>query len=104
MTPTTGLSRGPADPSSERNGTSGDHSDLRSQLEEAQAKIASLNREISAQGLRQRKIEATTKDAQERVTTGSTGMGIQQQVADGVPVQIVAGLCLLSFLLAYFLF
>jgi hypothetical protein len=29
---------------------------------------------------------------------------MQQAPAGGVPVQIVAGLCLLSFLLAYFFF
>jgi hypothetical protein len=31
-------------------------------------------------------------------------MGVQQQPAEGVPVPIVAALCLLTFLLAYFFF
>jgi hypothetical protein len=31
-------------------------------------------------------------------------MGVQTPPSEGVPVQIVAALCLLSFLLAYFFF
>ena len=82
--------------------TSGD--DLRSQLAQAKEKIAQLTQQAEEQGLRQRKADAVNQDSRERITTGTTGMGIQQQPADGVPVQIVAALCLLSFLLAYFLF
>ena len=82
--------------------TSGD--DLRAQLAQAKDKIAQLTQQAEDQGLRQRKADAVNQDSRERITTGTTGMGIQQQPADGVPVQIVAALCLLSFLLAYFLF
>ena len=82
--------------------TSGD--DLRAQLAQAKAQIAKLTQQADDQGLRQRKAEAINQDARERITTGTTGLGVQQQPADGVPVQIVAALCLLSFLLAYFLF
>ena len=82
--------------------TSGD--DLRAQLSEAKATISHLKEKAEEQVLRQRKTDAVNQDSRERITTGTTGMGIQQQPADGVPVQIVAALCLLSFLLAYFFF
>ncbi|KAL9585158.1 MAG: hypothetical protein Q9212_001683 [Teloschistes hypoglaucus] len=82
--------------------TSGD--DLKGQLADAHATIQRLKDQTESQGLRQRKTDAVNQDARERITTGTTGMGVQQQPADGVPVQIVAALCLLSFLLAYFLF
>lgn len=77
---------------------------VQQQLEAAHAKIASLTSQISDQGLRQRKSDAVTQDSRERISTGTTGMGVAQQPVSGVPVQIVAALCLLSFLLAYFLF
>lgn len=77
---------------------------LQAQLAQAKAQIAKLTSSSNDQGLKQRKTDAVNQDARERITTGTTGMGIQQQPADGVPVQIVAALCLLSFLLAYFLF
>ncbi|KAL8850141.1 MAG: hypothetical protein Q9221_004902 [Calogaya cf. arnoldii] len=82
--------------------TSGE--DLRAQLADAKATISRLTQQAEEQGLRQRKTDAVNQDSRERITTGTSGMGIQQQPADGVPVQIVAALCLLSFLLAYFLF
>ncbi|KAL8894922.1 MAG: hypothetical protein Q9192_003961 [Flavoplaca navasiana] len=78
--------------------------DLRAQLADAKATISRLTQQAEEQGLRQRKTDAVNQDSRERITTGTTGMGIQQQPADGVPVQIVAALCLLSFLFAYFLF
>ncbi|MCJ1225422.1 phosphatidylinositol-binding protein scs2 [Toensbergia leucococca] len=78
--------------------------DVRAQLAEAKATISKLTQQNEEQNLRQRKSEAVNHDSRERITTGTTGMGVQQQPADGVPVQIVAALCLLSFLLAYFFF
>ena len=78
--------------------------DVRNQLAQAKATIAKLTQQVEEQGLRQRKTDAVNQDARERITTGTTGLGVQQQPAEGVPVQIVAALCLLSFLLAYFLF
>ncbi|KAI4190834.1 MAG: hypothetical protein L6R41_000529 [Letrouitia leprolyta] len=78
--------------------------DLRAQLADAKSEISRLTQLSQEQGLRQRKADAVNQDSKERITTGTTGMGIQQQPADGVPVQIVAALCLLSFLLAYFFF
>ncbi|MCJ1329872.1 phosphatidylinositol-binding protein scs2 [Thelotrema lepadinum] len=83
---------------------SGTSQTLQQKLDEANATIKSLKAQLEDQGLRQRKTDAVAQDARERVTTGTTGMGVQNQPAEGVPVQIVAALCLLSFLLAYFFF
>jgi len=77
---------------------------LQQQLEAAKAQIARLTDQAKDSGLRQRKTDAVVQDAREKISTGTTGMGVQSQPADGVPVQIVAALCLLSFLLAYFFF
>ncbi|KAL8681543.1 MAG: hypothetical protein Q9186_002359 [Xanthomendoza sp. 1 TL-2023] len=82
--------------------TSGE--DLRAQLANAKTTISQLSQQTEEQLLRQRKSDAVNHDSRERITTGTTGMGVQRQPADGVPVQIVAALCLLSFLLAYFFF
>lgn len=82
--------------------TSGE--DLGAQLSEAKATILKLKQQAGEQSLRQKESDAVNQDSRERITTGMTGMGVQQQPADGVPVQIVAALCLLSFLLAYFFF
>jgi len=82
--------------------TSGE--DLSAQLSAAKAQILKLTEKAEEQVLRQRKSDAVNKDSRERLSTGTTGMGIQQQPAEGVPVPIVVALCLLSFLLAYFLF
>ncbi|KAL8812950.1 MAG: hypothetical protein Q9223_000006 [Gallowayella weberi] len=78
--------------------------DLRAQLADAKTTISRLSQQTEEQLLRQRKSDAVNQDSRERITTGTTGMGVQRQPADGVPVQIVAALCLLSFLLAYFFF
>ncbi|KAI4162548.1 MAG: hypothetical protein LQ342_003779 [Letrouitia transgressa] len=77
---------------------------LAAQLAAAKETISKLQREAGEQGLRQRKHDTASQDTRERTMTGSTGTGFQQQPTDGVSVQIVAGLCLLSFLLAYFFF
>lgn len=74
------------------------------QPDQAKGTDSSLKNQGEEQALKQRKSDAVNQDSRERITTGTTGMGIQQQPADGVPVQIVAALCLLSFLLAYFFF
>lgn len=73
--------------------------DLKSQLAEANAQIQRLKDRLADQGLRQRKtgVEAT----------GTPGATVQQShapTAGGVSIQGVAGLCLLSFLIAYFFF
>ncbi|KAF2279676.1 MSP domain-containing protein [Westerdykella ornata] len=77
--------------------------ELQAQLAESKATIDRLRQQIEqSTGLRQRKTEATepTREANEQLLTAER----VQPPAGGVPVQIVAVLCLLSFLLAYFLF
>lgn len=72
--------------------------DLKSQLADANAQIQRLKDRLADQGLRQRKTGTEPKAAP---------AAMQQQHAQteaGVPLQIVAGLCLLSFLIAYFFF
>ncbi|KAI9771295.1 MAG: phosphatidylinositol-binding protein scs2 [Geoglossum simile] len=78
--------------------------DLRSKLEKAHAEIARLLQERTEQGLRQRKTDVVNEDVKGDATTGAAGLGVQQQPIEGVQVQIVAALCLLSFLLAYIFF
>ena len=77
--------------------------DVKSQLAEAKATITRLRQQVEEQGLRQRKSDGA-QGSKENTAAGTTGQGIQRVHASGVPVQIVAGLCLLSFLLAYFFF
>lgn len=75
--------------------------DLQAQLNEAQAQIARLTKQAQeASGLRQRKAEPT-HEAKAQLATAQRS---QQTPATGVPVQWVAGLCLMSFLIAYFFF
>lgn len=79
--------------------------ELKAQLAEARAQIARLTDSVKDSGLRQRKTDAVAQDAREKITTGTTGLGVQTQThGEGIPVQIVAGLCLLSFLVAYLFF
>ncbi|EPS31195.1 hypothetical protein PDE_06150 [Penicillium oxalicum 114-2] len=72
--------------------------DLKSQLADANAQIQRLKERLADQGLRQRKTggEAPAAPAMIQQTHGSA--------EGGVSVQVVAGLCLLSFLIAYFFF
>lgn len=77
---------------------------VKEQLSDALAQIQRLKAQLTEQGegLRQRK-------GGEASSISKAGNTLQQQVAQpaaelGVPVQIVAALCLLSFLLAYFFF
>lgn len=73
--------------------------ELKAQLTEAQNKISMLTEQAN-EGLRQRK--ATTSSTNS-ASSGTSGLAIQQSPG-GVPVPLVAALCLLSFLLAYLLF
>lgn len=72
--------------------------ELQAQLDAAKQQIARLTQQAS-EGLRQRKPD--TSGAKDQLATAT-----QQQTppAGGVSVQITALLCLVSFLLAYFLF
>jgi hypothetical protein len=77
--------------------------ELKAQLSEAHAQIQRLKEQLSSQGPRLHKPDGGKPGSDENV------LMMQQQhpsqSADlGVPLQIVAGLCLLSFLLAYFFF
>ncbi|KAG2162745.1 VAMP-associated protein [Aureobasidium pullulans] len=78
--------------------------DVKAKLAEAQATIARMSQERDDQGLRQRKTDAVNQDSKERISAGTTGLGVQKAPTGGVPVQVVAGLCLLCFLIAYFFF
>ena len=73
------------------------YEDLKAQLAQAQATIASYGQEG---GLRMRKATGATGDS----PTTTTDVGARQVASEGVPMQIVALLCLLSFLLAYLFF
>jgi hypothetical protein len=75
--------------------------DLQAQLADAKATIAKLREQVeTSTGLRQRKTEPTPESKQQLATAER----VSQAPAGGVSVQVTAGLCLLSFLLAYFLF
>ncbi|KAJ5907847.1 hypothetical protein N7495_000529 [Penicillium taxi] len=75
--------------------------DVEEKLRVANAELKRLHDRLDEYGLRQRK--DTSKAA--TTETKSSPTVIQQGNAEsGVPVQIVAGLCLLSFLIAYFFF
>jgi hypothetical protein len=75
--------------------------DLKDKLAKAEATIASLKDQASS-GLKQRKVVSTLEEkaaAPVQALAQATRQG-----TEGVPIQIVAALCLVSFLLAYFLF
>lgn len=78
--------------------------DLRAQLSEAKATIAKLRQQGEERGLGQSKDGNGSTDTKEHGSPGLSTTGIQQPTSEGVPIQIVAALCLLSFLLAYFFF
>lgn len=73
--------------------------ELQKMLNEAKATITGFEEGAANQGLRQRNVGASR--IQESTTTGTAGV---QPTASGVPVQYVAVLCLLCFLIAYLLF
>ncbi|KAL4819096.1 PapD-like protein [Aspergillus spinulosporus] len=72
--------------------------DYEARLEEANAQIQRLKDKLADQGLRQRKIGGESEKSPAALAQQV------QSVEAGVPVRIVAGLCLLSFLIAYFFF
>ena len=73
--------------------------ELKQQLEQAKATIASLQAQ-AADGMRQRKPQEAAEKA-----VNSVQQSMQNAPAPGgVPIQIVAGLCLLCFLIAYLFF
>ncbi|EFY89012.1 integral ER membrane protein Scs2 [Metarhizium acridum CQMa 102] len=74
------------------------YEELKSKLAQAEAQLLNLK----DGGLRQRNVKSASSE--EKRPAGNTAQVVKQQQPDGVPVQIVALLCLLSFLLAYFFF
>jgi len=69
--------------------------DLNQQLAAAQARIKDLTNQLADPQVRQRKIAETQEKVQQVV---------QQSQDSGVPLHIVAALCLVSFLIAYLFF
>lgn len=69
--------------------------DLNQQLAAAQARIKDLSNQLSDPQVRQRKVAETQEKVQQVV---------QQSQDSGVPLHIVAALCLVSFLIAYLFF
>ena len=97
------------------NAVSATGSTLQQQLDSAKETIVSLKEQIQSQNLRQRQSAASGSDIKDRsVQPGSssstsapsttTGVAVRSHTSDGVPVQMVAALCMLSFLIAYFFF
>ena len=76
---------------------------MRQQLEEAKATIARLQQQ-AAEGIRQRKPQEMAEKATGRATDYTKKSVQQVQQGGGVPVPIVATLCLLCFLIAYLFF
>lgn len=72
--------------------------DVRRQLDEAKATIARLQEQASS-GLRQRNVAGSGEKS-----TSQDSLAAKAPSAGGVSVQIVALLCLLCFLIAYFFF
>ena len=76
--------------------------ELKTQLDNANATILRLKEQIQdSTGLRQRKAGL---DAEEKDNAMGHSVTALQQAPGGVPVPLVAALCLVSFLLAYLLF
>lgn len=69
--------------------------DLKQQLATANAQIQKLTSQLVDPQVRQRKVQEASEKMQTVVAQTNEG---------GVPLQIVAGLCLLSFLIAYLFF
>ncbi|KAF6839431.1 Vesicle-associated membrane protein-associated protein C16G5.05c [Colletotrichum plurivorum] len=72
------------------------YDELKQKLQQAEAKIASLQ---DTSGLRQR-----VKAESEKLPSAQEAAAAVRQGAEGVSVQVVAFLCFVSFLLAYFFF
>ncbi|AEO57077.1 hypothetical protein MYCTH_2091488 [Thermothelomyces thermophilus ATCC 42464] len=82
------------------------YEELKEQLAKAEATIASLKNEV-ASGLRQRKTGAASEDSSAegaKLAQAERQTDQPPRPTEGVPVQVVAVLCLVSFLLAYFFF
>lgn len=78
--------------------------DLTIQLAEAKATIARLQDQIKQDGLRQRKTTAIASDSGSHIAEETAGMSLTTHPPQGIPVQICAALCLVTFVLAYVFF
>ncbi|CCC12345.1 hypothetical protein SMACR_05523 [Sordaria macrospora] len=89
-----------------QNTASETYEQLKEQLAKAQATIASLQNDATS-GLRQRKAAVADAVGEQASNVQATAQDLAQsarQGTEGVPVQIAAVLCLVSFLLAYIFF
>lgn len=86
-----------------KSAASATYEELKDQLAKAENTIASLRTEV-ASGLRQRKAAGTSSEGETSKAPQLAQQQPQGRATEGVPVQIVALLCLVSFLLAYFFF
>lgn len=77
--------------------------ELKRKLASAEETITSLKNDV-ASGLRQRRAGESPPTEQEVVAKGQELAQAAYQGTEGVPIQVVAALCLVSFLLAYFFF
>lgn len=78
------------------------YEELKGKLAQAEATIASLKDQATS-GLKQRKPATSASREKEVAPTQALALAARQGT-EGVPIRIVAFLCLISFLLAYFLF
>ncbi|KAK0727006.1 PapD-like protein [Lasiosphaeria miniovina] len=76
------------------------YEELKDKLSQAESKLASITNEATS-GLRQRQMAGSDEKSGGQVQEQAQAV---RQSTEGVPVQIAALLCLISFLLAYFLF
>jgi hypothetical protein len=79
-----------------RNAIPTNQEDLKAQLQAAQNQIAKLTQDLKDPQVRQRKVAEAGEKVQAVVQ--------QTQQSGGVPLQITAALCLVSFLIAYLFF
>jgi len=87
--------------------TSSSTSSVEAQLMEAKAQIAALTKQLEVtggSGLRQRNNPSSTAAAASAPRPSSAREVMQTATEQGVPVKIVAYLCLAAFLLAYLFF
>lgn len=79
------------------------YDELKDQLAKAEARIAAVTNDATS-GLRQRTVGAA--DPAETGKTAPTGELVQtvRQSTEGVPIQIVAVLCLLSFFIGWYFY
>ena len=109
QTPTSNYPHDIPQQSSPSTGVSTSVSVLETRLAEANAKIAALTKELETKrgsGIRQRNVNSTSLSTS-NVSPGrplSSREVVQTATEQGVPIKIVAYLCLAAFLLAYLFF